>query len=370
MNHWETSFLFFAFLSFILFLLFFLKKKGDKIANKILGAYLLLFALNIIYNVLFWSKQLFTADFFHLIGILPIIWATYPPLMYLYIKRFTDNNKLGFRDIIHVVPPLTMIALYSRFFILNADSKRDVLLNGGYQDYVYFLEYINWIAALIMILYIVAIHNSLKNITKLSANKMKWIRWVAGAFYCYVVAMVSYFLLSHFQVISTEHDYYIMYTIIFFIGLVTYFGFMQPEVFNGLPMEQVLPFKKYQKTGLSEHLSLELKGKLINLMDTERPYLNSNLRLNDLAEQLNVSKHHMSQIINEHFNTTFFIFINSYRIKEAKHLLENDNALTVSDVIYSCGFNNRVSFYKAFKMHTGVTPTQFKLNPTSETFSI
>ena len=94
-------------------------------------------------------------------------------------------------------------------------------------------------------------------------------------------------------------------------------------------------------------------------MKTEKPYLESNLRLNDLADQLNLSRHHTSQIINEHFDTNFFDFINTYRIEEAKNLLSGKDDLNITDIIYSSGFNNRASFYKTFKKHTSMTPGEF-----------
>ncbi|EDP71617.1 hypothetical protein FBALC1_03997 [Flavobacteriales bacterium ALC-1] len=361
MNFWETIFLFFAFLSFMLFVLFFFKKKGDKVANKILGIYLLLFTLNLVYNVLHWSKLLLDIKYIHIIGSLTIIWASYPPLMYLYTKRVITQKKFKKIDLLHTIPTFMNVFFYSPFLMLNTKSKIDVLNNGLLSDYIYLNNYTYLVTSTIMVFYVILIYLNFKNNKSLESNKRRWLKWIIGAFYCYVLAMLSYFVLSYFKLISTEHDYFIMYTIIFFIGLVTYFGFMQPEVFNGLSMDKILPFKKYQKTGLSESLSLELKGQLIDLMKNKKPYLNPDLRLSDLAENLNISKHHASQIINEHFNSSFFFFINTYRIKEAKILLENDCNLNISDVIYSSGFNNRVSFYKAFKKHMGVTPTQYKL---------
>ncbi|MBA4744853.1 MAG: AraC family transcriptional regulator [Muricauda sp.] len=119
---------------------------------------------------------------------------------------------------------------------------------------------------------------------------------------------------------------------------------------------------KYEKTGLSEAFSIELKNKLEHLMDKQKLYLNHELRLDDIAELLNISRHHASQVINENFNMSFYEFINAYRIEEAKNKLcsgfENSSE-SISDIAYQCGFNNRVSFYKAFKKITHITPKEF-----------
>ena len=56
-------------------------------------------------------------------------------------------------------------------------------------------------------------------------------------------------------------------------------------------------------------------------MDTQKLYLNHELRLDDIANMLNISRHHASQVINENFNMSFYDFINTYRIEEAKNKL-------------------------------------------------
>ncbi|WP_421808716.1 helix-turn-helix domain-containing protein [Flagellimonas sp.] len=122
---------------------------------------------------------------------------------------------------------------------------------------------------------------------------------------------------------------------------------------------------KYEKTGLSEAFSQELKEKLEDLMDTQKLYLNHELRLDDIANMLNISRHHASQVINENFNMSFYDFINTYRIEEAKNKLCNNfkkSSESISDIAYQCGFNNRVSFYKAFKKRTKITPKEFIQN--------
>lgn len=119
---------------------------------------------------------------------------------------------------------------------------------------------------------------------------------------------------------------------------------------------------KYEKTGLSQAFSSELKTKLEHLMENQKLYLNHELRLDDIAELLDISRHHASQVINENFNASFYDFINSYRIEAAKLKLASgfeDASESISDIAYQCGFNNRVSFYKAFKKVTGATPTQY-----------
>ncbi|MEM8845945.1 MAG: helix-turn-helix domain-containing protein [Bacteroidota bacterium] len=119
--------------------------------------------------------------------------------------------------------------------------------------------------------------------------------------------------------------------------------------------------EKYGKTGLTPSFSLELKSKLEYVMLTQKIYLNPNLKLDDIATVLNVSRHHASQVINENFNVSFYDYINAYRIKDVKYKLSlhHRENKSISDLAYECGFNNRVSFYNAFNKMTSMTPKQF-----------
>ena len=148
-------------------------------------------------------------------------------------------------------------------------------------------------------------------------------------------------------------------------GFLIYFCIKHPDKFYGqqssiLTLDQ--KNNKYEKTGLSEAFSQELKDKLENLMLEEKLYLKHELRLSDIAELLNISRHHASQVINENFNMSFYDYVNSYRIEEAKDRLCSSfhkSSTSISEIAYQCGFNNRVSFYKAFKKITHITPKEF-----------
>lgn len=361
MNLFETIFIFFASLSLILSVFMFIKKRGDKVANRLLGFYLLLFAINLCYNVLYWSRLIFRESLIHLYGFLALIWVSYPPLMHLYVTR-VSGKKLTAIHLLHILPTLVFAFLYSRLYLLDATTKLEVAMSFKLGQYIYGVRYVTLGVSCVMLYYLWRVVKAYRQSDRLGVNIKRWLAWIIGAFTSYVIAMITYFVLSYFQLITVEHDYFIMYFIVFSIGLVTYFGFMQPEVFDGLSMDKVVPFVKYKKSGLTKQFSEEQKAQLLKHMATRKPYLNSSLRLNDLAQQLNLSRNHTSQIINEHFDASFFYFINTYRVEEAKKLLVSHSEFNISDVIYSSGFNNRVSFYKAFKNHTGITPTQYRMD--------
>ncbi len=150
----------------------------------------------------------------------------------------------------------------------------------------------------------------------------------------------------------------VLYIIVIYL-LIKNHRALDVETFSTPSMEKK---HKYEKTGLSEAFSLELKNKLKHLMEDEKLYLKHELKLDDIAELLDISRHHTSQVINENFNMRFYEFINTYRIEEAKNILCSSfesSSVSISDIAYQCGFNNRVSFYKAFKKITRITPKEY-----------
>jgi len=97
-------------------------------------------------------------------------------------------------------------------------------------------------------------------------------------------------------------------------------------------------------------------------MDSEKPYLNSSLTLEQLASQLQLQPRLLSTIINRHFGKNFFEFINGYRIEEAKRLLRSSEVprLSVSTIMLDVGFNSKGTFNTFFKKIVGMTPSQYR----------
>ena len=97
-------------------------------------------------------------------------------------------------------------------------------------------------------------------------------------------------------------------------------------------------------------------------MLTQKPYLSHHLNLDELANQLSMHPRALSVTIKNHFNTNFYEFINSYRIEEAKRIIEDPDQAdrTMIDILGEAGFNSKATFNSFFKKIVGMTPTQYK----------
>jgi AraC-like DNA-binding protein len=119
---------------------------------------------------------------------------------------------------------------------------------------------------------------------------------------------------------------------------------------------------KYRKTRLPEDLADEYKRKLLFLLEEEKIYRNSSLSIQILSKKMSLPVHHLSQVINEKFKKNFYELINGYRIEESKEKLTSTdkNQPKILAIALDVGFNTLNSFNRAFKRHTGKTPTDFK----------
>lgn len=120
-----------------------------------------------------------------------------------------------------------------------------------------------------------------------------------------------------------------------------------------------------EKPGGADEQVLKLFGAIVHYFETEKPYLNSKLRMETVASSLHQSPHAISNAVNSCSEMHFFDFVNSFRIAHAKKLLSDDEIITQysQEAIASlCGFSNKSSFYNAFKKFTGTTPLQYRKN--------
>src|SRR5690554_6403850 len=106
---------------------------------------------------------------------------------------------------------------------------------------------------------------------------------------------------------------------------------------------------------------LQSCNKVRKFIIANRPYLDSDLTLPKLAKDLNVTTHHLSQVINEMHGKNFFNFINKYRVAEVKRKIEDPKYKNYSllGIAYESGFNSKSAFNRVFKSLTGKTPSQY-----------
>ncbi|MCP4155795.1 MAG: AraC family transcriptional regulator, partial [bacterium] len=212
---------------------------------------------------------------------------------------------------------------------------------------------------------------------------LAWIRHLVVLFIAIWVVAAGLQSFLPEELISAKLDDAITYFLLsLFIFTIGYRGMSQPEIFDLQPQAPQEPpreketqeqheqppqasavkTKKYEKTGLSPEQSVTVSERLLALMKESRLYLNPSLTLPQVAAEMNLPVHQLSQVINDNMDRNFYRFINGYRIKEAMQRLENPQ--TTGDklikIAFDSGFNSLSTFNRVFKDFNGQSPSQFR----------
>ena len=120
--------------------------------------------------------------------------------------------------------------------------------------------------------------------------------------------------------------------------------------------------QKYESSNLQEAQKEKYLTLLLSHMDKEKPFLEPELTLSHLSEQIKIPSHYVSQVINEKMKCNFLDFVNQYRVKESQAKLSDSkfDHYTILAIAFEAGFNSKTTFYSAFKKHIGTTPSNYR----------
>lgn len=118
---------------------------------------------------------------------------------------------------------------------------------------------------------------------------------------------------------------------------------------------------KYERSLLPEERLERIASKIAHAFTEDALHLNPGLSLSKLSKHLSIPEQHLSQTFTRRLNTSFYDYVNLYRIQTAKARLSETDELIV-DIAFAVGYNSRSAFYNAFKAITGQTPSDFRVS--------
>lgn len=98
------------------------------------------------------------------------------------------------------------------------------------------------------------------------------------------------------------------------------------------------------------------------LIENKKLFLNSELKITDIADTLGIHRNIVSDAINSQTGFSFNQYISNYRVEHAKSLLRQDPNKKLSSISAESGFANEQSFFRTFKAITGKTPKEWILS--------
>lgn len=326
-----------AFNGFLLSFYFALTAKKKKFSNYFLSLLLLVLSIRIIKSVfLYFSPHL--SGVFIQIGLSACILIG--PYLYLYIKSQTTQKSKKNEWIFHTIPFLIIITIIGILYPYWPNRKL---------WYKYFgqIIYLQWF------IYIFFSGIKLKSIFNKVFNKKEklndieiwlvsifsgvtfiWLAYNIGSFTSYIVGALSFS--------------FVLYLLILLWA------------FNN--KKNTLFFEEKIKYGNKKIATKKINSisKSLSVIEDKMLFKNPNIKLSDIAKELNIQPHTLSQYLNENLSKSFSLFINEYRIEEAKSLLLSKNNYTIEAIGYDSGFNSKSTFFTTFKKIAGTTPAKFR----------
>lgn len=298
------------------------------------------------------------------------------PLFLYYIKSILSTRlTLKRSDLLHTLPFLLAVVYMLPFFMLPGNEKI-LLIKNQIRSNSQVLDLGTQIFSVAQILqclvYIVfslrlLSKKSQTNIGKVYKSKLMWLKKFALGFL--VFWLIDFLaLLWYFQkgFIDIRAYYLTMFCCALAIHTLVVLAIKSNKAFTEVFLDTT--GEKYQSSGLLESDLKRYLSEILVYMEKEKPYLDHDLSLSKLSEDINKPKYLVSQVLNVELGKNFYEFLNEYRFKEAKSRLTNPEYrhLTILAVAYDSGFSNKNTFNKVFKKLSGTTPSKF-LKSTSQT---
>ncbi len=358
-NIWTGALTIVAIIGLLLGFIFLFGRSKFSAGEKWMSVVVLSTAIILFSYLTMWTK--YVLYFPYIRNTWPFLTLLIGPSIYFYIKD-TFKEEYTLKSVIYhfIIPCVSFLFLLPAMlsdFGINTHLPGDLTQIGASST----------LLTGQILFYAARIHFLTQNEWQVDANIKTWTRILSWGMKIYTLAFVSYFILVSASFFNPQWDYAISLVMAIGILVIAYMGLIQKRVFSSEPIEAILSVPKYQSSSLTKTASETIKKRLERLLLEEEVFKENELRLDDLASYLDITRHQLSQVINEHYKISFFELLNRYRVGYVKKILIDPaySQYTIIQIAYEAGFNNKASFNTYFKREMGMTPSAYRMKENS-----
>lgn len=342
----------------------------NQLANRLLSTFLISIAITSACILVLWNDDvsLFTAfDEYLLPYFLVISQMLKGPLLLIYVIALTEDAfKLARRHLVHLIPAAVAVAWLALFQIDSTDLRFRTLgmteterqIANGVWHFIKIMPFFYALAAVNRVrLYRIGLHNQYSNF---SPTEPSWLNILTlGFLFTWSFSILVHVIANTVALAAPQISdlFGIAENYIIFILINALF------VNSVVHTHKLLTTKpEAAKDKVDEKLTDTAIQKVQQGMEIQKLFLKQNLNIDEFSKRINLPVKEVSAVINKHYGTNFFEFMNSYRVEEAKRLLsDNQHAdMTVMDVLLHAGFNSKSAFHRFFNRLVGMSPTEYR----------
>lgn len=323
-----------AFDGFLLSLYFAINAKKKNFTNYFLSLLLLVLSIRIIKSVFFYFTP-HISNIFIQIGLSACIMIG--PLLYLYLNSYSEK-KANWK--IHVIPYLVLMTALGIFYPYvehQAIWSRWIVCGIYFQWFMYII---------LSFKYMLPIIQKLKKKENLKNLDVWFLSIYLGVLFIWLAYTIAAYTSYIAGALSFTFVLYLIVLLLIFRNTNESTTFFEEK-------------EKYKNREIDKK-TLQLIEQKFSLIVDKELFLNPNFTLEDAAKELKITKHILSQYVNEILGKSFSSLIKEYRVEKAKQLLETETNYTIESLGYDSGFNSKSTFFTAFKKITGSTPAEYQ----------
>ncbi|CAD5266027.1 MULTISPECIES: AraC family transcriptional regulator [unclassified Imperialibacter] len=309
-------------------------------------------------------------------GIFPIMFLI-GPLLYFYVHSLTTEDfKLKRQHLLHLLPFLLVVVHRSTILGVPISSTPDLIENPNYlyNKIYYSLLMISALGYWLFGLKLIVKHRKSMPLyfsNYSNKNTLGWLTFVLSLFLVLFIANFSSFFVNNVLGLAIRSYSTLSLNLTVFTFIMVYFGINQSAIYvKDQPGAESVGQMPYQRIGegklvgpiMTDEQIEELSGIVVGYLQEKKPYRNQEYNLQMLADDLGISRHKLSHVINSGQKKNFYKFINEFRVHDVKQMLADAayDHFSILGIALECGFNSKTSFNRIFKEETGFTPSEFK----------
>ena len=305
------------------------------LSRRLLGAFVLMLSVRVGKSVIFYFNRDLAREYLQL-GLTACLFIG--PLLYFFVRSLDEPADARFRRRLwtHLGPLLLLALVGGMLFSYRAYPE---VWRGGLIDGIYAI----WLGY---------------GLAAARAGRARFRRLLPGGAPAtardrLVAFTVAGSLLLVLLYIFASFTHYISGALAF--TLLLYASWAALPLFRHEP-----PPPKDRPALLDEETATRLTDRLTRVMAEERPHLNPNLKLAELASAIRCTPHQLSALLNDRLGKSFSQFVGEHRVATAEALLATSDHLTLEAIGQSSGFNARSTFYAVFRRVHGTTPAEYR----------
>jgi AraC-like DNA-binding protein len=346
-------------------------RRPQMLADRYLAAWLFIIAIEMILAMvkLTWLEHLpYEIPFL----VIPLV---YGPLLFLYVRTLiSEEPKWHWTDLSHFAPFVVFLGL-AFLFRTNADETISLPVwahPGRLAKMIYELLVFSSFTVYSILVYILLTRHrkAIREEFSFSSSKitLTWLLFVSITVYAsYLLTFLSAGIQMLVIHLPFDPKIFSFTGLTLFSFAFSFYGHQQAQIFSKASSTPIPPenesanLAKYAKSGLHGEDLRKLVKAIEDLMDRKKLFLNPELSLAEVSEELVIPRHHLTQAMNTELGKNFYAYINELRVKKFMEMVVDAKYkdYTFLAIAFECGFNSKSTFNAVFKRITGFTPSEY-----------